>query len=70
MIKSEDLEIKPFPEPWGSLLGLTKGVSILHKPSGTFVAVDQHRSQHANGVAAMKILETQLHALGAGHNPS
>lgn len=69
MIKPEDLEIGFFPfEGWA--VNYPEGRSILHKPSGTFVAVDKYKYWELNLSEAMKILKTQLHALGAEHNPS
>lgn len=60
--KSEDFEVTLYPPmpTTGFLVGMPKGVKVLHKPTGLFATSEEERSQHRNRDVAWNKLQEML----------
>lgn len=64
MVEAADIEVTVWPETkQGSMyVGISKGVKVVHVPTGTTVICNHERSQHRNRDAAIRALSAALSA--------
>lgn len=61
MLNLEDIEVCSIPITKGGFsLGITNGIKLIHKPTGTIAECDSERSQHRNRAIAITLLEEKL----------
>jgi protein subunit release factor A len=57
----EDLKISQYPEPQHgrgmSVPNMSKGIKVVHLPTGNTVICMHHRAQHKNKDAALAVIE-------------
>lgn len=61
-LRPQDIRVEMYPpQPTsGMVVGMSKGVRLIHTPTGTIVECDTERSQHRNREVALKKLKAAL----------
>lgn len=58
-LNPKDIKISVYPPPktGGMTIGMSKGITVTHLPTGKFISCDSERSQYHNKKKALDALE-------------